>query len=265
MSDARQYNFTNFARSTLLEAITADQTEVRVQAEAGNRFPAASVVDEEIFTLVVGASGDAFEIMYATAKSADVFTVERAKEGSSAIAWPAGTAIVHTVTAGFYEKLAGVDPDPTATDIHLEWWQTSFNGGGGADGARMGLEFYDVGGVLLDSAFALMEVADPLQWNRRTLDAQAPIGTTTVRVIMEMERNQGTNNDGYIDDISMTVDGVSATLANPGAEAGSTSGWTVVAGVGIRGLPSPPAARTGNWYFYGGTEPASSAYQDVGI
>lgn len=107
MFELRQFNFANFARSTLLEAISADATELRVQEGLGAVFPTADQAHGEIFAIIVG-SGSTFEIMYVTAKANDTFTVERGKEGTTAREWTAGTVVVHSVTAAFFEQQAGI-------------------------------------------------------------------------------------------------------------------------------------------------------------
>jgi hypothetical protein len=126
MSELRQFNFANFARSTLLETISADTTTVRVQEGLGAVFPTADTTYGEIFAIIVG-SGSTFEIMYVTAKANDTFTVERGKEGTTAREWAAGTVIVHSVTAAFFEQQVGIGLfalTATLTDIQeitLTW------------------------------------------------------------------------------------------------------------------------------------------------
>lgn len=116
MSEPRQFNFANFARSTLLEAISADATELRVQEGLGAVFPTADQAHGEIFAVVVG-SGASYEIMYVTAKANDTFTVERGKEGTTARAWVAGAPIIHTATAGFFEQQVGAGLFPLTAQL----------------------------------------------------------------------------------------------------------------------------------------------------
>lgn len=147
----------------------------------------------------------------------------------------------------------------------LTWFQSSYSSGN--DPARMGMQFLDPYGVVLDSAYADMIAADPTIWTERTLTATTPTGTARVRVVMEMERSSGANVDGYIDDISMTIDGAPVTINNSGGETGNVIGWTRTNGflyvTNNVTDGAKPAPHSGSYYFFGISSPNVSAFQDV--
>lgn len=141
----------------------------------------------------------------------------------------------------------------------LTWWQTTYEQVVN-DEARMGLAFLNTGGseigVITWSSFAR-----PAVWTERSVSAVAPAGAVAVRVYMEMRRNRGSNNDGYIDDISLTVGGVAQDMTNPGAESGTT-GWINTIGA-ISTRTAFPDPHSGLRYFMGGTSSTARARQDV--
>jgi hypothetical protein len=105
MSEPREFMFANFARSTLAAGISASATLLRVPESQGDIFPNVDPTYSEIFAAVL-THGSAYEIVYVTQKAADVFTIERGKEGTTPTAFPEGALIVHTVTAGFFTQQA---------------------------------------------------------------------------------------------------------------------------------------------------------------
>lgn len=96
--------FKNNAAATLATAIGAGSTEFSVSAGYGSRFPSAGAGDYFMATLF-NENGDT-EVVKVTARSGDVFTVERAKEGTAAAAWAATTTRIECrVTAGTLDIL----------------------------------------------------------------------------------------------------------------------------------------------------------------
>lgn len=104
MPELRRFVFANFARSVLAEGISANDTQLRVTESTGDKFPPPDGTYAEIFSalLIEGANR---EIVYCTARGADVMTVERGKEGTTARAFSAGATLVHVPTAAFFEQL----------------------------------------------------------------------------------------------------------------------------------------------------------------
>lgn len=91
---------TNNAESTLASAISATDTSLIVSAGTGAEFPDA-VAGESYFklTLTDAATGSQVEIVNVTAKAGDIFTIERAQEGTLARAWAASDMVANMMTA----------------------------------------------------------------------------------------------------------------------------------------------------------------------
>jgi hypothetical protein len=154
---------------------------------------------------------------------------------------------------------SGGEPITPGATVALTWRQNTFVQTGGNDEARMGIAFLDSSGAELSLTWAAY--AQPIGWTARTLTAVAPAGAVLpVRIYMDMRRLAGTNNDGYIDAISATLDGVPLTIANADAETGDASAWTnVIGGLGVR--RTDPLPYQGTYYFTGGTSVHTQAYQ----
>lgn len=98
---------TNNAESTLASAISATDTSLIVSAGTGAEFPDA-VAGESYFklTLTDAATGSQVEIVNVTAKDGDIFTIERAQEGTLARAWAANDMVANMMTADTLNVIA---------------------------------------------------------------------------------------------------------------------------------------------------------------
>lgn len=146
--------------------------------------------------------------------------------------------------------------------VVLKWWQRSYPQAGGAnDRARMGVRYYGRDGEPLGDINWAPLIATPTDvWTERTLNSAIPANCFGVRVYMEMERVSGSYNDGYIDDISLSIGGSNVPVTNAGGEISGNLGWiNEVGDVGQRF--SNPTPRTGTAYFTGGSHALSRAYQ----
>lgn len=94
------YLFANNAKSALAVPISSSDTTLSVTAGTGARFPSPGVGQVFTITLNDRATGDVYEIMLCTGVTGDVLTVERAQEGTSAVAWAAGDFVANFLTAG---------------------------------------------------------------------------------------------------------------------------------------------------------------------
>jgi len=146
--------------------------------------------------------------------------------------------------------------------VEVTWLQSTFEQTTN-DQARMGFDFLDSDGAAIGTTtWATLTDTTAGSWTARSVSADAPAGAASIRVYMQMHRRTGTNNDGYIEDIAVTLNGAPLTMINPGAETGTTSGWTdTVGGLGVR--TATPPTPNGTYYFYGGTSADTTAYQDV--
>lgn len=82
----------NNATSFLAAGISNSDTSLTVRTGDGAKFPAPSPGDWFPVTLMNMADGTV-EICRATARSGDTFTIERAKEGTTAAAFPSGSLV----------------------------------------------------------------------------------------------------------------------------------------------------------------------------
>lgn len=146
--------------------------------------------------------------------------------------------------------------------VVLKWWQRTYAQAGGTnDQARMGVQYYGANGEALGNIiWSPLIATDPTMWTERTLNSTIPPECYGLRVYMEMNRVYGSYNDGYIDDITLTVGANVVGLNNAGGEVSGNAGWTNEVGdVGRRF--TNPTPRTGTAYFTGGAYPVSRAYQ----
>lgn len=86
--------------STISYAISSSATSITLNSTTN--LPSILGTTVMYFTL---SAGGVYEIVKATAKSGSVLTVVRGQESTSAIAWPAGTAISVRVTAASIDNL----------------------------------------------------------------------------------------------------------------------------------------------------------------
>ncbi|WP_338735439.1 hypothetical protein V8954_04005 [Klebsiella michiganensis] len=92
---------TNNAESFLSSAISATDTSLIVSAGTGAEFPDV-VAGESYFKLTItdAATGSQVEIVNVTAKAGDIFTIERAQEGTTAKSWLHNDFVANMMTAG---------------------------------------------------------------------------------------------------------------------------------------------------------------------
>lgn len=111
MAETREFQYSNFARSTLAAGVTADGTEMFIQEVDEARFPNVDPTYDEIFSCILFTPDQTeVEIVYCTARAGTSMVVERAKENSTARAWPAGTLIIHNMTAQIFNDISEAGP-----------------------------------------------------------------------------------------------------------------------------------------------------------
>lgn len=97
----------NNAVSLLAASITDDATTISIQGADAGKFPALVAGDWTPATIIDAANN--MEIVKITARAGAVLTVERAQEGTTAKAFPAGARIDVRITAGAFAALADRD------------------------------------------------------------------------------------------------------------------------------------------------------------
>src|ERR1035437_5862278 len=97
--------FANNAGTTIASAVAPGDVSVTLTSGGGALFP--SPTGGQIFPLTLQSASNSatFEITYCTARSGDVLTISRAKEGTSALAWNAGDLAQCRATAATLEML----------------------------------------------------------------------------------------------------------------------------------------------------------------
>jgi microcystin-dependent protein len=109
---ADKFVFSNFATTSLSEAIGTTETVIQFNVDDVPKFP--TLTGGAKFPIVLANSDSEVEIMYVTALTMDgSATVERGMEGTQALSWLAGTRIRHTFTAVTVIQAAGLRPRGT--------------------------------------------------------------------------------------------------------------------------------------------------------
>lgn len=108
--------FSNNAKSTLVAETLAASNTFHLASSAGFHAPVAG--QYELATLS-NADGTLIEIVRVSDNTANVLTVVRAQEGTTALDWPVGTLIDGRITAGTMARLAqGFDTSGNARGIN---------------------------------------------------------------------------------------------------------------------------------------------------
>ena len=96
---ARVYSSTSVA-TTLASTITDIATSMTVTAGGGAPLIQGSgFINGDIFTIAIDPDTQNEEICFVTANSGDVFTIQRARAGSSAVAHSSGATVRHVLTS----------------------------------------------------------------------------------------------------------------------------------------------------------------------
>ncbi|WP_313447620.1 gp53-like domain-containing protein [Atlantibacter hermannii] len=110
----------NNAQTVLAAGISSTATSLTVNTGTGTLFP-SPVAGTSFFklTIIDAATGSLTEIVHVTARDGDVFTIQRAQEGTTARAWSANDIAANMMTAGTLTYLlTNFQPlDPTLSTI----------------------------------------------------------------------------------------------------------------------------------------------------
>ena len=97
--------FANNVTASLNSTVLSGDSSLGLQVGEGAAFPSPAAGEYFAVTVQNTLNGD-IEVMYCTARSGDILTVQRAQEGTVALGFPANDSIVQMrVTAGTLEKL----------------------------------------------------------------------------------------------------------------------------------------------------------------
>jgi hypothetical protein len=99
--------FTNNAATILASSISSSATSLTVTAGTGDLFPSPSA--GEYFYVTLANMSGMLEIVKCTARSTDTFTVTRAQDGTTAIAWNAGDKLELRLVRAALDNFAQLD------------------------------------------------------------------------------------------------------------------------------------------------------------
>lgn len=105
--------FTNNASTTLASGITNSATSLTVSSGAGALFP--TIAGSDIFYVTLANTSGTVEIVKVTARSSDTFTIVRAQDNTSAVAWNTGDKVELRPTAGVLNAFVQQDPAAPST------------------------------------------------------------------------------------------------------------------------------------------------------
>lgn len=101
------FKVANNAVSTLSASATTGATSLTLAAGTGAKFPAVTTASgDEFRATLIRQSDGAYEIVRCTNRSGDVLTVQRAQEGTAALALAVGDRIEARFTKGVFDWLA---------------------------------------------------------------------------------------------------------------------------------------------------------------
>jgi hypothetical protein len=98
--------YTNNAATYLAFGITNTATTMQVSANAGSLFPNPTGGDY-FYVSLISLSGPIIEIVKCTARSGDIFTIERGQEGTTPLYWNMGDNVQLRITAAGMNYIAG--------------------------------------------------------------------------------------------------------------------------------------------------------------
>ena len=108
--------YTNNAATYLAFGITNTATTMQVSANAGSLFPNPTGGDY-FYVSLISLSGPIIEIVKCTARSGDIFTIERGQEGTSPLYWNMGDNVQLRITAAGMNYIAGSAVQTTEEEV----------------------------------------------------------------------------------------------------------------------------------------------------
>lgn len=169
------------------------------------------------------------------------------------------------------KALIGLTRIAVTGEVVVSFWQKSYSGEFVKDANRVGILFLDNLGNAVGSIIWSDPANGSTSWTQHSVSATAPEEATGLRVYIRISKGFGSHpHYGFIDDVTLTIDGTDVPLANPGAEDG-VNGWTDTTSFSLFSLPTTDTVvpRSGNFMFGGENTTSSSgeirAYQTVDL
>ena len=234
--------FKNNSSGTLSSAVTDLETNIVLTSNQGNLFPTITGDDFFLVTLIgMNAQGaeSIWEIVKCTAKAADTLTVIRGQEGTTAVAWPAGTKVELRLTAGTLDSFtdtakaaAAVTAHTSAADPHAQYLPKS---GGTASGLTLNDGYTEEVFAVTGTAPALSPANGSIQTWTLTGNSAPTLGTWASGQSITLMVDDGTaysinwasmgvvwKTDGGTAPVLLTTGYTALALVNVG---GTVYGW----------------------------------------
>jgi hypothetical protein len=109
---AGNIQFTNNASTTLASSILVGATSLTVASATGSLFPTLSG-SQFFYCTLTNTAGTLIEIVKVTARVTDTFTIVRAQDGTTALAWAAGDKVELRLTAAGLQNFPQLDSTNT--------------------------------------------------------------------------------------------------------------------------------------------------------
>ena len=110
--------YTNNAATYLAFGITNTATTMQVSANAGSLFPNPTGGDY-FYVSLISLSGPIIEIVKCTARSGDIFTIERGQEGTTPLYWNMGDNVQLRITAAGMNYITGATATTTEEESQV--------------------------------------------------------------------------------------------------------------------------------------------------
>ena len=218
--------FTNNASTTLASGISSSATTLNVFAGTGSLFPALTTAQQYFsVTLIKNGVPTIYEIVKVTLRSTDTMTIQRAQEGTTALAWNPGDTVALLPTAAAMFNFAQID------DLQLQ--VTNFAIDTGAANAYA---------VTLSPPLTAHIVGMPIRFqaghtNTGVSTFNDGVGTASIFQAGGQPTYPGLIVAGAIYEVYWT--GTYFDLANP-------SGFATLLSPTLTGVPTAPTAAPGN-------------------
>ena len=257
--------FANNAASELANAVTSAATSLTLKAGGGARFPAPTVDDFFLVTMYqkVGQDEVNHEIVKCTARAGDVLTIERAQEGTVAVAWPSATAVQLRVTAGTLGSFTDADEaTQTALNAKAPLTGTGASGNWGINAATAtklatprainGVNFDGTADISVQVGWAGGIIGKPAVIAAGATQAEARTaigaGTSDLAEAPSDGKTYGRKNAAWVEASSNAMSGATASAAGSGGS-----------------VPAPPAGAQNKFLRGDGTWAAPTAGVWVGV
>ena len=119
---------------------------------------------------------------------------------------------------------------------NVSFWEQSLNQGTPSDNAHLVLNYLDINSALIGSSVTDTVDSHDLLWMQGGGSFMIPINTRFVEYVMDFTRHEGSDNDAFIDDNSLTISRSAVAVPESGTAGLLLLGFGAVAGIVRRRL-----------------------------